>query len=210
MEKGACFIKAVLHVVNESEQREIICNNLRLIPSDEMQTVFGLSPSLFSQPCRFQRAVKSASFPPGEAKEDFTYSPKIPQNHNHLPQNPSVSPYGLPAPLSGALFSLPPLGVVLRAANRDSNDCRWQSYLCFVPRSGKGGGVGDFELLQPSNGTPSVSPFGLPAPPLGSQGPRCPLWGWCSAQRIKIVMIAGGNHTSVSCREAAKGVTVDG
>ena len=35
---------------------------------------------------------------------------------------------------------------------------------------------------------------------------RCPLWGWCSAQRIKIVMIAGGNHTSVSCRAAAKGV----
>ena len=43
--------------------------------------------------------------------------------------------------------SLPPLGVVLRAANQDSNDCRWQSYLCFVPRSGKGGVVGDFELL---------------------------------------------------------------
>ena len=63
-----------------------------------------------------------------------------------------------------------------------------------------------------SNNTPSVSlagseePSSLPAPPLGSQGPRCPLWGWCSAQRIKIVMIAGGNHTSVSCREAAKGV----
>ena len=37
---------------------------------------------------------------------------------------------------------LPPLGVVLRAANQDSNDCRWQSYLCFVPRSGKGGAVG--------------------------------------------------------------------
>ena len=49
--------------------------------------------------------------------------------------------------LSGALFSLPPLGVVLRAANQDSNDCRWQSYLCFVPRSGKGGGVGIFELF---------------------------------------------------------------
>ena len=58
--------------------------------------------------------------------------------------------------LSGALFLLPfwgwcsapllpPLGVVLRAANQDSNDCRWQSYLCFVPRSGKGGVVGDFE-----------------------------------------------------------------
>ena len=51
-------------------------------------------------------------------------------------------------------------------------------------------------------------------PPGGSQGGlgefvqslAAPLWGWCSAQRIKIVMIAGGNHTSVSCREAAKGV----
>ncbi len=40
----------------------------------------------------------------------------------------------------------------------------------------------------------------------GAPHPRCPLWGWCSAQRIKITMIAGGNHTSVSCREAAKGV----
>ena len=38
--------------------------------------------------------------------------------------------------------------------------------------------------------------------------PRCPRWGWCSAQRIKIIMIAGGNHTSVSCREAAKGVSL--
>ena len=38
--------------------------------------------------------------------------------------------------------------------------------------------------------------------------PRCPLWGWCSAQRIKIAMIAGGNHTSVSCRAAAKGVSL--
>ncbi len=35
---------------------------------------------------------------------------------------------------------------------------------------------------------------------------RCPLWGWCSAQRIEIAMIAGGNHTLVSCRAAAKGV----
>ena len=65
-----------------------------------------------------------------------------------------------------------------------------------------------------SNNTPSVSlagsevPSSLPAPPSGSQRPRCPLWGWCSAQRIKIVMIAGGNHTSVSCREAAKGVSL--
>ena len=57
-------------------------------------------------------------------------------------ETPQSGPKGLPAPLSGALFSLPPLGVVLRAANQDSNDCRWQSYLCFVPRSGKGGDVG--------------------------------------------------------------------
>ena len=38
--------------------------------------------------------------------------------------------------------------------------------------------------------------------------PRCPLWGWCSAQRIKIIMIAGGNHTSVSCRGSGKGGAV--
>ena len=38
--------------------------------------------------------------------------------------------------------------------------------------------------------------------------PCCPLWGWCAAQRIKIVMIAGGNHTSVSCRDSGKGGVV--
>ena len=38
--------------------------------------------------------------------------------------------------------------------------------------------------------------------------PCCPLWGWCSAQRIKITMIAGGNHTSVSCRSSGKGGVV--
>ena len=42
-------------------------------------------------------------------------------------KTPQSAPLGLPAPLSGALFSLPPLGE--------------------VPRSGKGGAVGDFELL---------------------------------------------------------------
>ena len=50
-------------------------NNLELIPSNEVQIVFKLSPSLFSQPCRFRRAVKSASFPPGEAKGACTNSP---------------------------------------------------------------------------------------------------------------------------------------
>ena len=65
---------------------------------------------------------------------------------------------------------LPPLGVVLRAANQDSNDCRWQSYLCFVPRSGKGGAVGIFEPL-PFNEPhplsqavrPASSPIGEPS-----------------------------------------------
>ena len=75
MGSGPCFIKAVLHVVNESEQRTIICNHLRLIPLDRVQTVFRLSPSLFSQPCRFRRTVKAASFPPGEAKGAGTDSP---------------------------------------------------------------------------------------------------------------------------------------
>ena len=42
---------------------------------DEVQTVSRLSPSLFSQPCRFRRAVKSASFPPGEAKGAGAKSP---------------------------------------------------------------------------------------------------------------------------------------
>ena len=41
-------MKTFFHVANETEQRKIICNHLRLIPLDEMQTVFGLSPSLFS------------------------------------------------------------------------------------------------------------------------------------------------------------------
>ena len=62
------FYENLFHVGNEAEQREIICNNLRLIPSNEVQTVFRLSPSLFSHFHRFRRAAESASFPPGEAK----------------------------------------------------------------------------------------------------------------------------------------------
>ena len=90
MGKGACFIKAVIHVANEFEQRKVICNNLRLIPLDEVQTVSRLSPSLFSQPCRFRRAVKAASFPPGEAKGACTNSPKPWQKRNYLP-HPSAA-----------------------------------------------------------------------------------------------------------------------
>ena len=68
--------------------------------------------------------------------------------------------------LSGALFSLPPLGVVLRAANQDSNDCRWQSYLCFVPRSGKGGDARNFGLL-PINEQHPLSLALLDSSPIG-------------------------------------------
>ena len=49
----------------------------------------------------------------------------------------SQAPWACQLPFQGRFGrtnSLPPLGVVLRAANQDSNDCRWQSYLCFVPR----------------------------------------------------------------------------
>ena len=38
MGEGACFIRAVLYVVNGFEQRNVICNNLRLVPLDRVQT----------------------------------------------------------------------------------------------------------------------------------------------------------------------------
>ena len=68
MEKGTCFMKTFLHVINYPEYGEVDGDNSESVPLDEVQTVSRLSPSLFSQPCRFRRAVKSASFPPGEAK----------------------------------------------------------------------------------------------------------------------------------------------
>ena len=74
MKKGTCFTKTLLHVVNESEQGEIRGNNLELIPSDRVQTVSHLSPSLFSQPLR------AASFPPGEAKGSVRIRPSLGKN----------------------------------------------------------------------------------------------------------------------------------
>ena len=68
--------------------------------------------------------------------------------------------------LDAAVSSLPPLGVVLRAANQDNNDCRWQSYLCFVPRSGKGSVIGIFELL-PFIGQHPLSLALLDSSPIG-------------------------------------------
>ena len=46
----------------------------------------------------------------------------------------------------GGILAAPAGGGAPRSESR-YNDCRWQSYLCFVPRSGKGGAVGDFWLL---------------------------------------------------------------
>ena len=91
-------------------------------------------------------------------------------------ETPQAGPLGLPAPLSGALFLLPPLGVVLRAANQDSNDCRWQSYLCFVPRSGKGGVVGIFEPLPFIERHPlSQALTGCQLPHRGAKGTYSPV-----------------------------------
>ena len=49
-------------------REKVIRNNLKLIPLDEVQAVFKLSPSLISHFHRFRRAAESDSFPPGEAK----------------------------------------------------------------------------------------------------------------------------------------------
>ena len=43
--------------------------NLEHIPLIHLHFSTNLLPPLISQPCRFRRAVKSASFPSGEAKD---------------------------------------------------------------------------------------------------------------------------------------------
>ena len=172
---------------------------------------------------------------------------------------PSVRPFGLPAPPPGSQVQPPLKGE--DGASRRRGFRRYAEYHYGNPRrirtipccplwgkcreAAKGVSLVTLSCYHSTSHTPSVSPFGLPAPPSGSregccefaQGfskpqvpaakplsqpvraasspfrgafSRCPLWGWCSAQRIKIAMIAGGNHTSVSCREAAKGVLLDG
>ena len=95
--------------------------------------------------------------------------------------------------------SLPPLGVVLRAANQDSNDCRWQSYLCFVPRSGKGGAVGNFELFPFNEQHPlslallDSSPIGEPSltSPERGGGPRVSVAEGFAVRRMPFEMRQG-------------------
>ena len=63
--------------------------------------------------------------------------------------------------------------VVLRAANQNLNDCQWQSYL----------NVAHTGVAPSRDSLRSQSVF-----------QSLPL-GWCSAQRIKILMTASGSHT---------------
>ena len=133
MGEGACFIKAVLHVVNESEQRTIICNNLRLIPLDGVQTVFRLSPSLISHFHRFRRAAESASFPPGEAERAGAEGKRA---ETELPFHILDSGNSLNTVctlLNGTSSKSLPLGFPRGCCKAQrifqNNDCRWQSYL---------------------------------------------------------------------------------
>ena len=84
--------------------------------------------------------------------------PGIPSGHNPFPK------------------SLP-LGVVLRAANQNDNDCQWQSYLNAAQT-----GVAIPRFFENRRWSAKA--------PLADQG-------WCSAQRIQILMTAGGSHTIV-------------
>ena len=100
--------------------------------------------------------------------------------------------------MDAAVSSLPPLGVVLRAANQDNNDCRWQSYLCFVPRSGKGGAVGSFEL-SPFIEQHPLSLALLDSSPIGEpRFPCCPLWGKCreAAKGVSLVILSRCHSTN--------------
>ena len=88
MEKGA------LRTVNESEQEKVTCNNFRLIPLDEVQTIFKLSPSLISHFHRFRRAAESDSFPSGEAKGCMIYAFTIQRTTlSHNVRADSIRPY---------------------------------------------------------------------------------------------------------------------
>ena len=60
-------------------------------------------PHPLSQPCRFRSAVKSASSPIGEPRWLLRIRPSLYKNIGAC-RNPSVSPYGLPVPLSGELL----------------------------------------------------------------------------------------------------------
>ena len=87
--------------------------------------------------------------PPSGSRGIVRIRPRFYKTMGTCRKTPQSAPLGLPAPLSGALFSLPPLGE--------------------VPRSGKGGAVGSFELF-PFNEPhplsqavrPASSPIGEP------------------------------------------------
>ena len=74
--------------------------------------------------------------------------------------------------LDAAVSSLPPLGVVLRAANQDTMIAGGNHTSVLCREAAKGVQLVTFGCYQSTNNTPSVSPYGLPAPPPGSQGMR--------------------------------------
>ena len=158
---------------------------------------------LFSQPFSSQnhssarRAHPPFSPAPAGAEEAPPHSP--------APSNQNAASH----PILHHFPSLPPLGVVLRAANQDNDDCRWQSCLCLVPQSGKGGVVGIFLSRHHStNRTPSVSPYGLPAPPLGSRV-QPPLKGEAAQQRRRGQQRYAEYHFRATPRNLARSPSLD-
>ena len=149
MGKGACFIKAVLHMVDRFKQRKVMCSHFRLISSDEVQTVFRLSPSLFSH-----APYGARQLPPGGSQVDVVrIRPKFHKTITACRETPQSGPLGLPAPLSGALWTRS-----LAAPFGGS-----------AAQAAKGVSLVALNCYHSTNHTPSVSPYGLPAPPPGSQ-----------------------------------------
>ena len=82
-----------------------------------------------------------------------------------------------PVPKSRPL-SLPPLGVVLRAANQDTMIAGGNHTSVLCREAAKGVSSVALGCHHSSNNTPSVSLCST-APPPGSRGPCCPRWGKC-------------------------------
>ena len=147
-------MKTLLHVINESKQRKVICNDFRLIPLDEMQTVSSPVAIPLQSALPVPKSRQVCQLPPGGSQVgccEFAQGFVKPQ----LPTaNPSVRPFGLPAPPLGSQGPRCPLW----------GKCR---------EAAKGVSLVTLSCCHSSYHTPSVRPFGLPAPPLGSRDGCC-------------------------------------
>ena len=65
------------------------------MPLIQLHSLTNLSPPLISQPCRFRSAVKSGSFPPGEAKGEVTEAGSIQCTYLFRERRVVKSPYHL-------------------------------------------------------------------------------------------------------------------